>query len=537
MASRLDGMTMDNPTLRRSVYGVLLVVAVGMACGHIVSAQRVYEPAQNADASGRRAAWPATRPALSPMFGSNDRSRWATVAALVDKGTYAIGEREIQKLHGSVIAPLGQLDPMQAAALAGAGYFTRANSDSGIIFEDGWQSVDKVLDPSTMKYYSSKPPLLATLVAGLYWVLKLITGWRLTAPPGQPTQVNEIVRTLLLLINGLPFAIYLWQLVRIVETWGKTDWGRLYVFAAGAFATLVGPFLITFSNHTPGTFAVMFAWLSLLRIGQYVEGPPPWYHFVSAGFFAAFAAANELPALAFTSAVFGLLLWWHPRRTLLLALPPALIVAVAFFATNYAELGTWKVAYGETDTVWYQYEGSHWRLAPEQKKFGIDWTRKGRAEGERESHAAYALHVLVGHHGWFSLTPIWVLAAAAMVLGLSRLRVSGSPRETANPQAELPWFVHPLGLTLSIVVIGFYLYRSDNYGGWTQGLRWLMWLTPIWLTCLLPMADRLSQSRWGRSVGHVLLAVSVLSASYEPWNPWRHPWLYDLMQEMGWPGY
>jgi hypothetical protein len=532
MASRRDSMTMDNPTLRQSVYGLLLVVAVGMAFGHIVSAQRVYEPAQNADASGRRAAWPTTRPALSPMFGSNDRSRWATVAALADNGTYAIGERDVKKLYGSVLAPLGQLDPTQAAALAGAGYFTRVNSDSGIIFEDGWQSVDKVLDPSTMQYYSSKPPLLATLVAGLYWILKLITGWRLTAPPGQPTQVNEIVRTLLLLINGVPFAIYLWQLARIAEMWGKTDWGRLYVFAAGAFATLVGPFLMTFSNHTPGTFAVMFAWLSLLRISQHTEGPPPWYHFAAAGFFAAFAAANELPALAFTAAVFALLLWWYPRRALLLALPPALVVAAAFIATNYAALGTWRVAYSNTDSVWYQYEGSHWRLAPDQTKYGIDWARRNG-----ESPVLYALHVIVGHHGWFSLTPIWVLAAAAMVVGVSRLRVSGRQPPHVNPQAELPWFVHPLGLALSIVVVGFYLYRSDNYGGWTQGLRWLMWLTPLWLTSLLPIADRLAESRWGRSAACALLAVSIFSASYEPWNPWRHPWLYDLMQEMGWPGY
>jgi hypothetical protein len=522
---------MNDPTsLRRSAYLLLLVVAVSTACGHIVSAQRVYEPAfhkDGTDAQDRRPAWPKTRPNPLPLFGSNDRSRWATVAALVDNGTYAIGTRDMSKLHGSVVAPLGQLDPLQAAALASAGYFTRVGSDTGIIFEDGWQSVDKVLDPSTMKFYSSKPPLLSTLVAGLYWLLKLITGWTLAQQP------NEVVRTLLLFINGVPFAVYLWQLTRIVETWGKTDWGRLYVFVAGAFATLVSPFLITFSNHTPGTFAVMFAWLSLLRISKHTDGPPPWYHFVSAGLFSAFAAANELPALAFTVAVLGLLLWWHPRRTLLLAAPPALLVAAAFFATNYAELGTWKVAYGETDTVWYQYEGSHWRLAPGQTKSGIDWARKNG-----ESPAVYALHVLVGHHGWFSLTPIWVLAAAAMVAAVARLGVSRSAAPPANPQAgEFPQFVQPLALALSIVVIGFYLYRSDNYGGFTKGLRWLMWLTPIWLTCLLPMADRLAANRWGRLLGYALLAVSVLSANYEPWNPWRHPWLYDLMQETGWPGY
>ena len=47
---------------------------------------------------------------------------------------------------------------------------------------------------------------------------------------------------------------------------------------------------------------------------------------------------------------------------------------------------------------------------------------------------------------------------------------------------DFPWFVQPVGLALMIVVVGFYLFKSDNYGGFTNGLRWLMWLTPFWLT-------------------------------------------------------
>jgi hypothetical protein len=47
------------------------------------------------------------------------------------------------------------------------------------------------------------------------------------------------------------------------------------------------------------------------------------------------------------------------------------------------------------------------------------------------------------------------------------------------------------------------------------------------------VADRLAGRRWGRLVGYVLLGVSVLSASYPAWNPWRHPWLYNLMEYYG----
>jgi len=29
-----------------------------------------------------------------------------------------------------------------------------------------------------------------------------------------------------------------------------------------------------------------------------------------------------------------------------------------------------------------------------------------------------------------------------------------------------------------------------------------------------------------------LLALSVLSVSYPAWNPWRHPWIYNLLEAL-----
>src|SRR5206468_8896325 len=87
--------------------------------------------------------WPRTRPKPMPTFSSNDRSRWATVRALVDDGTFAIGRREPDEPGGA-----------------------NAYGDRGIIFENGWESVDKVMNPQTRQFYSSKPPLLAVLAAG-----------------------------------------------------------------------------------------------------------------------------------------------------------------------------------------------------------------------------------------------------------------------------------------------------------------------------------------------------------------------------------
>jgi hypothetical protein len=163
---------------------------------------------------------------------------------------------------------------------------------------------------------------------------------------------------------------------------------------------------------------------------------------------------------------------------------------------------------------------------PGETKRGIDfaWTR--------ESRATYALHVLVGHHGLLSLSPILLLSFAGSVLALR----NHGPPDDAERTTTLR-IIGGLTLLLTAVVVAFYLVKSDNYGGGTSGLRWLIWLTPLWLLAMIPAADCLATHRWGRGFALVLLAVSAFSVNYPVWNPWRHPWIYDLMVTLGWPPY
>jgi hypothetical protein len=536
---------------RRLIYGILITVAVGSAVGRILSAQLVFEPSLHRDekkGGDRRRLWPTARPADMPTFSSNDRSRWATVRALVDEGSYVIGRRERGMALATAVLSFASLAPLPAVTTAEVGYFVRTTkySDQGIIFEDGWQSVDKVLRPDTFEFYSSKPPLLSTLIAALYWVLKSFLGWSL-APESPMYHPDAVVRAIVILVNAVPFLVYLQQLAQLVEDFGRTDWGRIFVVASAAFATLVTPFLITLNNHTIATFCVLFALVSVVEIWRRAPRrrggcaaepiPSPWQHHAAAGFFASFAVCNELPALSFAVGIFLLLLLWAPPRALLFFVGAALVPAAAFFVTNYAAVGQLRPAYSEFGGIWYEYEGSHWRppLPGQTPRPGIDWARF------HESRAAYIWHLLVGHHGWFSLTPLWLLAIVPMIGGVVFLHRNW--RAATDPCAAvankgLPWFLPTLAFGLSVVVMGFYASRGDrNYGGFTNGLRWLMWLSPLWLLCLLPSADRLGGSRLGRGLAYLCLGISALSANYSPWNPWRHPWLYDLLVALGWPGY
>src|SRR5262249_23455417 len=119
--------------------------------------------------------------------------------------------------------------------------------------EDGWKTIDRVMNPETNTFYSSKPPLLPTMVAGEYWLLKESLGWSITENRW------SVVRVILLTFNALPLLIYLILLARLAERLGTTDWGRLYVVACGCFGTFLTTFATTLNNHSLAACTALFA--------------------------------------------------------------------------------------------------------------------------------------------------------------------------------------------------------------------------------------------------------------------------------------
>ncbi|OAI51341.1 hypothetical protein AYO44_00595 [Planctomycetaceae bacterium SCGC AG-212-F19] len=534
----------------RQIYLLLLVVAAASVTGRLLSANRVVEPYLTRDEANPRdprGPWPKARPLPSPMFSSNDVSRWATIRALVDEGTYVIGQRT-------------WLDPEH-----------KTYKDTGITFEPGWGGVDKVMDPDTGKFYSSKPTLFPTLLAVEYWLLKNLFGWTLT------THLYTVVRVMLFTVNVIPLFFYWLVLARLVDRFGTTDWGKLFVFAAACFGTFLTTFATSLNNHTIAACTALYALYFGLNVWS-SAGPLAgfaWKNCFLAGTFAALTAAVELPALSFLVGLFALLLWKAPRVALIGFAPPVALVVAAGLLTNYLAIGKLTPAYAEFGgkSTWYTYEGSHWKPDPSKPRRGIDFA------ANHEGRAEYVFHFLLGHHGVFSLSPIWLLSAAGMVVTLRQFlrlrhsRATEPPHATESPPATEPpaseavnpeaivesglvppasppppeeqpkppdssterdrWLVAGLTAYLTVVVVGFYLVISNNYGGNTSGPRWLFWLTPFWLLTMLPVADWLSARRWGRFLALAMLAVSVASVTFPAWNPWRQPWIYHWLDSQG----
>src|SRR5262249_31546483 len=154
------------------------------------------------------------------------------------------------------------------------------------------------------------------------------------------------------------------------------------------------------------TCASLFALYPMLSIWYHGEGRAGL--FFATGFFAAFTAANELPAIAFLVCCFGLLYFRFPLQTLLFFVPGAAIPIAEFLWTNYQAIGLWSPTYAQFGTSWYEYAGSVWAIQSGEPKHGIDWAYQTEGPG------GYAFHVLLGHHGLFSLTPVFLLTVVGV---------------------------------------------------------------------------------------------------------------------------
>ncbi len=409
----------------------------------------------------------------TPLQSANDRSRWATVWSLIHRQTWQIDEID--------------QDPR-------------------------WSTIDKVRhrmnDQAPWHFYSSKPPLLSSIAAGIYGVQRRILGVDIKR------DTLGVTRFTLLLLNGLPMALALWMFQRMLMRLNLSVSAQCFVLLLAGFGSMINPYLSTLNNHTPAAICLLICLVTIVRIQQHSRSRD----YALVGLTAALTSCFELPAALFGIVSFVWMLKRDVRRTLQWYVPAALLPLSAFLITNWLATGGIRpfYAYYGTDKYIYVHQG-----------IPSYWSHPQGFDANHEGTLTYLFHCVMGHHGLLSHTPVFLLS----VSGWLRFRHS-KVRSGLNG-------VLPVGAVVSAVVLGFYLSRTQNYnyGGNSAALRWMLWLTPFWWFALLDPVERLFQSCRGRVICGVLLTASVITAAVSHPDPWRPSWIYRQMMQAGWIDY
>lgn len=435
-----------------------------------------------------------------PMHSPNDRSRFATVRALVDQGTYAIGALQAD----------GSYEP------------------DSVIAQTGWDTIDKVRRPSDGLIFSSKPPLLPTLLAGEYWLIKKLSDGKLSFTDHPLAVVRLIVAT----INWVPYMVFLLLFSRLLDRLTTDLWVRTFALATAAAGTYLTGFSVTLNNHTLAAYCSFCALYPALLI--WWEGRREWWLFALAGLLGAFTATIELPAVALAAAMALGLLALAPARTISCFLPAAIIPIAAHCYTTYQITGDLLPAYEKKE--WYEFPGSYWKIDPNTGRLVGSSTDPATGklivgdpkgiDNQFEPWYVYVFHLLVGHHGVFSLSPVFLLSLLGSVQVLTRWD------RRLGPLALLA-----LVLTVMLFVFYVFLAGTRNYGGMCNGPRWLFWVIPVWLIFLVEGLVWIAPSRMLRTIAAALLLISAASAFYATRNPWTRPWLHELLFQGGQIGY
>jgi hypothetical protein len=372
--------------------------------------------------------------------------------------------------------------------------------EKGTYVIDGcpWDTIDKVHREG--HDYSSKPPLFPTLCAGEYWLIRKLTKWSIK------DRTDLVCRTILFTWNIVPLVVLVGLTGQLIGRHVASPWWRVYWLLAAAFGTYVTGYSVTLNDHSVGAWSAGFALYGAVRI--LYDDDRRWWVYALVGACAAFTVANQLPAAFFVVVLFIWLLARRPVPTLLFGLPGALIVIAAFLVTLKVSTGGFVPYYLFKKTDLYLYEGSYWR-----NPVGID--------ALHEPKPIYLLNLLVGHHGFFSLSPIFLLMVVSLIFAL---------RDARAEVRHLSWFA--AGVFLFTVALN--TLTTNNYGGVCQGFRYLIWPVPVFIVAAALTADAYGRPKWVRVLAVACLFASLVSAGACTDNPWSESWLEQLCKQHDW---
>lgn len=340
-------------------------------------------------------------------------------------------------------------------------------------------------------YISSKPPTLPTIGAGIYWTYKQLTGKSIARYEG------DVVRTVSFFTGGVGHIVFLIYFYRLCRLLFRRRLAVIGCMAAACFAYL-GVGYATHINELSTAGALGIVGLYYAARIRLARDAKPW-HWALAGLALGLLPALDLPGLAITGALSLYLLVVDRKRALLWFLPALLPGLLMHLFLTHDISGSFKPFYLNSELK--AHDQFYFR-----NPAGID--------ALREPKWLYAFNVLLGHHGLFSMTPLYCFGLYELVRSIKARR----------------WLAESLVCAASVLAfLIFVIWRTRNYGGWCVGMRWLVPIMPLLLLYFGLWLDRVRVTRllWVL----VLLAFGVscfnvqdaLSSPYQ-YSVW-HNWL------------
>jgi len=332
-------------------------------------------------------------------------------------------------------------------------------------------------------FYSDKPPILSIYSSFFYAVLK-------TVGISFGSQFMLAISLLTILVVGASTAIgmvYFYKTLKLLEI--EENWIDILLIVLGT-GTLLLPYSTVFSNHVVSASLLMAGFYYLLRVKEGVK-----YSLLS-GMLISLAGSIDIAVFIFIPFV-AVNFFNKPLKSKIVFALACALVLIIYFQLNVYTSGS-LLPPSMNKPLW-DYPGS---------QFDSNSLSGLASHPTSLSLFNYAFHMIVGNRGLISYTPILGFS----IFGFIKLL---SYREFKFRQEYL------LIILASSAYVLMYIFRSNNYSGYSYGVRWYANL--MFLLCL-PLAEVSEEVKSSKRVRQAFIIIGCLSI-FISFVGVIHPWV------------
>lgn len=342
------------------------------------------------------------------------------------------------------------------------------------------QTFDKYLYQN--HFYSDKPPILALYSSVFYLFLKNVFHFSFASHP----KLTYYFLTVLVIgvISSLGLVCF-YEILKIFKI--ESNWINLILLIAGT-GTLVLPYSIVFNNHVVSGSLLLFSFYYLLKRQKDTKNA------AISGFFISLAGSIDITMFLLIPLYFILLINKSFRAKIAFILS-CLPITLTYLWLNIYTSGS-IIPPAMNASLW-NYPGSF---------FGEN-NLSGLVGHDASDLTSYAFNMLVGSRGFISYNPILLLS------------IYGWIKMVFQPNFKYKkeyLFI----ATACIAFLLFYIFRTNNYSGYSYGVRWFASIVLLALIPIAHVAEEVRSSKLGKVIFVAIASISIFISFIGLVAPW-----------------
>jgi len=344
-------------------------------------------------------------------------------------------------------------------------------------------NVDKVYINGN--FYSDKPPMLSILASGVYFIMKNLFNISFSS---QPKLAYYLITLLFIGVLSSLTIVFFYKSLKYIKIDEKY---KLILSFTLLLATLILPYSLVFNNHIVAASLLFISFYFLLKLKFEKEEAK---YFLISGLCASLASTIDLVSGGIFLIIFTIYLLRLKNKLKYLFFLGVVLPITLHLIINISITG--DIIPANLHPEYFDYPGSQFN---EENLSGFI------NHQSIKDMFVYGFNMLLGKDGIFLYNPLLLLSLLIIFNIINKKHI---------------FWKEAVSITLgTVIILGYYIIFSNNYGGRAYGIRWFITFIPL----LFYFCSFIFTKKFRRYIPffYILLPISLVFSLFGVIDPWE----------------